>query len=667
MTPNRMTLAQLTRDDYNHRFADRHLLHGVVAKWAKERPESAALISAETGRTVTWSEFDRSTTALALEWLRLGFKKGEFFVTLLPMSVDHVLLEYSLFKIGVIVVPLDLRLPAAEVIRVVEMLCPRGFVSLGLYGPMDFREMGRAVRAKCPPEDVSSPQHFFTISSAEPAEGFRVYAELTECAARTAAAQPDAGAAQLTARGPAIAEDDGALVIFTTGSTGSPKAALLSHRNITSQNMCLCGAFFGGDSGTRSLVNLPASHVGAQTEILMTTLFGGGTAVLLEVFDAARSLRAIEQHRIELLGQIPVMFNLEWMLKDYDRYDLTSLKFAAYGGNAVSRPFIDKLATMAPVVGTGLGLTECAGFCTYVSVDVSERERILDGLGHDMPIYACTIREAMRDDGLAGAELPEGEIGHICFCGPQTFAGYVNDAEATARAISRDGYLYTGDLGYKSAAGIHLSGRAKWVIKSFGYQVFPGDVEAHIADLAEKVANCVVVGVVHEVAGEGVVAIVEKRPGVELNVQGARTSHAFAGNLHAAAALDDRRSGKDAAESPGQAGLRARAGDGARGDRRATCPRRVGQPAYRRRAGVTPESTTSIPARQYDEECKGARSWHTTIYATGFKRSKSTASCAVSAKRFRRSSKLPRSPTACRRSESREQGAGTGNRIRRLR
>jgi acyl-CoA synthetase (AMP-forming)/AMP-acid ligase II len=104
---------------------------------------------------------------------------------------------------------------------------------------------------------------------------------------------------------PQIAEDDGALVIFTTGSTGSPKPALLSHRNITVQNMCLCGAFFGGDRGTRTLVNLPPSHVGGQTEAMMSTFFGGGTAVLLEVFDAGRSLRAIAQHRVEILGQIP--------------------------------------------------------------------------------------------------------------------------------------------------------------------------------------------------------------------------------------------------------------------------------------------------------------------------------------------------------------------------
>jgi acyl-CoA synthetase (AMP-forming)/AMP-acid ligase II len=137
----------------------------------------------------------------------------------------------------------------------------------------------------------------------------------------------------------------------------------------------------------------------------------------------------------------------------------------------------------------------------------------------DMPIYPCTIRQKMREDGCAGEELAAGEIGHVCFCGPQTFLGYVNDAEATAKAISRDGFLYTGDLGFKNAAGLHLTGREKWVIKSMGYQVFPGDVEAHICGLTEKVANCVAVGVAHAVLSEAVVALVEKRPSVELSRQ----------------------------------------------------------------------------------------------------------------------------------------------------
>jgi acyl-CoA synthetase (AMP-forming)/AMP-acid ligase II len=338
-------------------------------------------------------------------------------------------------------------------------------------------------------------------------------------AARDGSVLSEADRAALAAADVTVTEDDGALVIFTTGSTGSPKPALLSHRNITVQNMCLCAAFFDGDSGRRTLVNLPPSHVGSQTEILMSTLFGGGSAVLLAVFDAARSLGAVESQGVEILGQIPAMFNLQWMLKEYERYDVSSLHFAAYGGNAVNRPFVEKLATMAPLVGTGLGLTESAGFCTYVLADAAEHELILAGLGQDMPIYPCTIRAAMREDGTAGEELVQGAMGSVCFRGPQTFLGYVCDPEATARAISRDGYLYTGDLGFRDATGLHLTGRAKWVIKSAGYQIFPGDVETHMAALSEKVANCVVVGVEHRVVSEAPVALVEKRAGAELSTK----------------------------------------------------------------------------------------------------------------------------------------------------
>jgi acyl-CoA synthetase (AMP-forming)/AMP-acid ligase II len=502
-----MRVPQFTLDDYERVFADRHLLHEVVAKWAKARPEALALLSAEGGRTVTWREFDRMTAALARELSRLGFVKGDFLVTLLPLTVDHVLLEYSCFKIGVIAAPLDLRLSSAEMIRALEILRPRGFVSLGVKAPFDLRPLWSAVQAQC-----AWIQHCIVMDSEEAIAGTRSFASIAE---QALGAATDGDAAALAG----VAEDDGALVIFTTGSTGSPKPALLSHRNITVQNMCISGAFFGGDSGARSLINLPPSHVGCQTELLMSTLFGGGTAVLLELFDAGRSLRAIAQHRVEILGQIPAMFNLEWMQKDYDRHDLTSLKFAASGGNTVSRPFVERLAAMAPVIGSGLGLTEAAGFCTYVQASADDHETILAGLGEAMPIYPCTIRQPMRADGHTGDELPPGEIGHLCFRGPQTFLGYVNDPEATAKAISRDGFLYTGDLGYKDTAGLHLTGREKWVIKSLGYQIFPGDVEQHICALAEKVANCVVVGVAHEVVSEAVVAVVEKRPEVEVSRQ----------------------------------------------------------------------------------------------------------------------------------------------------
>ena len=265
------------------------------------------------------------------------------------------------------------------------------------------------------------------------------------------------------------------------------------------------------------LVNLPPSHVGGQAEALMTTLFWGGTAVVLAVFDAARSLQAVERHRVNILGQIPAMFNYQWRQPDYANYDLSSLEIAIYGDQQVPRQFLERLSKMAPKIATGLGLTESAGFCTYTPVGGTVDE-VLASVGLDMPLYPMTIRKPMQEDGLAGTPLPDGEVGHICFHGPQTFLGYVNDPQATARTVSRDGFLYTGDMGRRDEQGLHFAGRAKWVMKPAGHQVFPGDVENHICTLEEKVALCAVIGVEHPLLSEAIVAFVEKKPAVELTV-----------------------------------------------------------------------------------------------------------------------------------------------------
>jgi fatty-acyl-CoA synthase len=181
----------------------------------------------------------------------------------------------------------------------------------------------------------------------------------------------------------------------------------------------------------------------------------------------------------------------------------------------VSRPFLERLARMAPGIATGLGLTESAGFCTYTPAGASV-DQILAGIGSDLPAYPMSIRGPMRPDGGAGDVLPDGDVGNICFHGPQTFLGYVNDPEATARTVSRDGVLYTGDMGSRDEHGLHFSGRAKWIIKPAGHQVFPGDVENHICLLEEKVASCAAVGVDHPLLTEAIVAFVEKKPGAEI-------------------------------------------------------------------------------------------------------------------------------------------------------
>jgi acyl-CoA synthetase (AMP-forming)/AMP-acid ligase II len=487
---NPIGVPQCTLENYERDFAGRHLLPEALSWWAARRPHAPAIISYDRGQSIDWLTLESTTTRLAQELLRRGFKKGDFFAVALPMSLEHVFLEYACFKIGVVHAPLDLRLRIPEVLRSLDLLRPKGFAYLSA-------DLGAAVKSQC---------HGIELFLAQP--------EIAEMIARGSESGSPGLQAAFSDAIRALGENDIAQAIFTTGSTGSPKAALLSHRNITAQNMCL-GAGFGFDN-ERILLNLPPSHVGGQAEVLMTSLFWGGSVVMLDVFDPAKSLDAIQKHGVTMLGQIPAMFQFEWRMSDYSRYDLSSLRKAVYGGQGVPREFIARMATMAPLIGTGLGLTETAGFCTYTPLS-SAADDIAAGVGFDMPAYPMSIRRDMKEDGVAGEVLPDGSVGNICFHGPQTFRGYLKDAKATARAISADGWLYTGDLGHVDNRGLHFSGRARWVIKPAGYQVFPGDVESHFSAL-EKVSACGAVGVEHRLLSEAIVLFAEKKAGVDLSV-----------------------------------------------------------------------------------------------------------------------------------------------------
>ena len=488
----------VTAADLDRTMAGRSLVHQTADYWAERNPEGLAMINATRGTQLTWRQLRDASFAVARNLTRMGFRPGDFLAASLPMLSEHILLEYGCFRAGVIHAPLDLRLGPAEVIRAITAIGARGFAFLGKTPLADFRELAETVRARCP-----SVEFLIQFSTAEECiPGSAPLAKLIESSAETVAL-------------PEIDARAGVQVIFTSGSTGAPKPALLTHRSIVSQNVCL-GTGFGFGPDQRVLLNFPASHVGGQSEILMTSLFSGGTAVMLEVFDPALSLQAIEKHRVTIIGQIPAMFQMEWRLSNYASTDLSSLRASVYGGQGVPRPFLEKMKTMAATIGTGLGLTEASGFCTYTPLtsDIDE----LDGtIGYAMPVYPFAIRAPIAPGGEAGPELSAGEVGHVCFQGPQNFAGYINNPQATAEALSTDGWLYTGDLGVMTERGLRLCGRAKWVIKTAGYQVYPGDVEAHFSALADKVASVGAVGQPHALWGEGIVAFVEPRAGVELS------------------------------------------------------------------------------------------------------------------------------------------------------
>jgi fatty-acyl-CoA synthase len=211
-----------------------------------------------------------------------------------------------------------------------------------------------------------------------------------------------------------------------------------------------------------------------------------------------------------------------WNHPDYSRFDRSSLRFVAYAGSAVDLGFLNKLSAMAPQFGTGIGMTENAGFATFTPAGIPAEEMV-GQVGRPFPdLAAVTVRQPMNPDGSAGEELPDGEIGEICYHPPLVFLGYFNQPEETAKTISREGILYTGDLGSFKNLGtyraLYLAGRRKFVIKQKGYNVFPDEVEAHIGRLpGVEVAE--VVGVEHRLFDEGLFAFVRLLQGAALTAE----------------------------------------------------------------------------------------------------------------------------------------------------
>jgi fatty-acyl-CoA synthase len=498
-------------------------VNDYIEKWAKERPDHVAMIQHEDNRSLTYKKFYSLIDFFALRLLDMGIQKGDRVATQLVLVPEHLMLMYACFKIGAIIAPLDLRLTESEVVRDINKIAPKAFFFLGNTPVKDFRKVGQAVEKGC-----SSVEHLVQFTP-DPKVGDIIDKAVSITALMDkkrllwlkAADFFTGGLKKAYAR---VEKRTPALIIYTTGTTGEPKPAVLCHENIIVQNQILAKGF-GADVASRNftcLVNLPPSHVGCVTETFMTTMYLGGKAVLLRIFDTKASLEAVERHRVTVMGQIPTMFRMLWNLPEYDTFDLSSLEFVAYAGAAVDTQFLEQLATMAPRFGTGLGMTENAGFATFTPPGIS-LEEMAGQVGQAFDELAkVTIRNPMQQDGSAGEELPDNTAGEICYHPPVVFLGYFNQPEETKKAVSTEGILYTGDLGYfrqmNGYRALYLSGRKKFMVKHKGYNVFPGEVEDHIAAL-DGVDLVDVVGMKHSLFDEAIFAFVRPKPGYDLTME----------------------------------------------------------------------------------------------------------------------------------------------------
>ena len=311
---------------------------------------------------------------------------------------------------------------------------------------------------------------------------------------------------------PAPAAPDGvAVLLYTSGTTGFPKGAMISHRN-TLFNVDSCLATLGYREDDVGLLTLPLFHVTGLHSQLVALLACGATVVLQKEYDTGQVLELIARHRVTALFLVPAIYKLLTLREDARHYDLSSVRIAAYGGAPMAPETILAIRKILPArLHNCYGLTECSSLGTVLPADLALTRS--DSVGLPVPGTEAEVR------GETGNAVPPGEPGELYLRGPHIVRGYFGAPEKTRDAI-RDGWLRTGDIARIDSDGlVTILDRAKDMINRGGEKVYGLEVE-NVLYAYPGVAEAAVFGISHPVFGEVPAACVVPLPGETLNPEG---------------------------------------------------------------------------------------------------------------------------------------------------
>ncbi len=320
--------------------------------------------------------------------------------------------------------------------------------------------------------------------------------------------------------------DDDATMLYTSGTTGHPKGAVGSHRNIITNFMNL--AFAAQRSGMRyrdpedtepstqssGLINIPFFHATGSHAFLVPSTAAGVKIVMMHHFDARRALKVIESERITGIGGVPTIAMQIIDHPDFDQFDTSSVKNISYGGAPAPPELVSRLRAKFPgaQASNGYGLTETsAGVCGNAGPDYLAKP---DSCGPAYPVNEFAIVPEDYEGDEPGSDLAKGPdvVGELWIKGPNVIRGYWNKPEETARSFTK-GWLHTGDIARIDDDGfLYIVDRKKDVIIRGGENVYSVIVEAAIFEHPD-IADCAVIGVPHPTLGEEVAAVVVLRPG----------------------------------------------------------------------------------------------------------------------------------------------------------
>jgi len=266
-----------------------------------------------------------------------------------------------------------------------------------------------------------------------------------------------------------VQSDDPVLIVYTSGSTGQPKGALLSHSNIIQS--ALTQYQYWHPEPLRILNNMPINHLGGAVQVAAYAIVCGGTNVLMERFKPKETLALIQAEQITVVHQTSTMYQLILDQSHPDDYDLSCLQLVIWSGSACPRDLLTRLKQLCPDLSTSYGQTECGAEVLYVPVGADEQ--VLATCVGKPP---QTMQVRLADE--QGAPVANGQAGEIQVKSPTVMQGYWQRPEATQEVFTADGWLHTGDLAEQTPEGHYrIVGRLKEMYKSGGYNIYPREIE----------------------------------------------------------------------------------------------------------------------------------------------------------------------------------------------
>jgi fatty-acyl-CoA synthase len=456
----------------------------LLANAARRYPAKTAVVAGDERHT--FAQLEQRCGRLAGALLARGLKPGDRVALLFYNTPRFVEVYFACVRVGLVATPINFRLVGPEIAHIIS---DSGAKAL-FYGP-DFDGVVAEVAG-----ELSDIQFMVTPrpTGATPAEDYQAFVE--------------AGA--YTPCDGAVGEGDPCQLMYTSGTTGRPKGAVISHRNVMWN---LFNNIWGREdrAGQVSIIVGPLFHTAALNNHLTIQISLGGTSVLIRSFDPELLLQVIEKERATVISGAPTLYNLLLQHPKASDYNVSSITKCTLGSaklaSEIKRQLIDFFPNIDGIYDI-YGCTECSP--TITTLNQADSLRKNGSVGQALPFLSARVLDSQ------GQELPPGEVGELVCKGPNVMMGYHNQPEATAQAIV-DGWLHTGDLARMDDEGFfYIVDRIKDMIVSGGENIYPREIE-EVLFTHPAIAEAAVVGVPDDLWGESVVAFVALKQGRALS------------------------------------------------------------------------------------------------------------------------------------------------------